>query len=552
MSVFGALFTAVSGLSVQSTSIGMIANNIANVNTVGYKRIDADFSSLVTTESRDTAYAPGSVRSIQKPAITEQGILQQSSSATDVAISGNGFFVVNKSSTGVLSEPLYTRAGSFSEDASGVLKNSSGFFLQGWPIDQNGNLPASQADISSLSPVNVSFLGGLTLPTTTASLSLNLKANETQAPYPVLSGFTPDFSRSIKVFDSLGGGHDLAIEFKKMVSPTATTIGASNISTITGSFATDPNFTGTETFNITIGAVGPTTITLNGDVAKMLSDINAIVEPLSGKPIAFANISPTGGLVIKARNIGDSITMADGVGTPLALSSKLDMPTFIGNTLAPTVPALLSPLATNKNPNTEGWWTIAFKTPAGSIIKSGAINFTGAGALNATPDLNGEINVPLNVIDWSNGSNPQNISFNMAGFTQFSGQYNVISSVQNGAELGLRTGITIDKDGFVVAQFSNGQSTKIFKMAIATFANVNGLNEISGNVYRESGTSGSFNLHEAGTGAAGSISTGSLESSNVDLADEFSKMIVTQRAYSSNTKVISTADQMLDTLLRLR
>jgi flagellar hook protein FlgE len=140
----------------------------------------------------------------------------------------------------------------------------------------------------------------------------------------------------------------------------------------------------------------------------------------------------------------------------------------------------------------------------------------------------------------------------MSGFTQFAGQYNVISSDQNGAELGLRTGISIDNEGFVTAQFSNGQSSRIYKLAIATFANANGLNELTGNVFRESDTSGSYNLREAGQGSAGNVASGSLEASNVDLADEFSKMIVTQRAYSANTKVISTADQMMQELLQLR
>ncbi len=554
MSVFGALFTAVSGLSAQSTSIGMISNNIANVNTVGYKRIDSDFASLVTTESRSTAYAPGSVRSIQRARVSEQGILQQSSSATDVAVSGNGFFVVKNSATDTTAEPVYTRAGSFSEDASGVLRNSAGYFLQGWPIDQNGNLPASQADISSLEPINVAFLGGLTLPTTAAALSMNLQADETPTSYPVTAGFTADFSRSIKVYDSLGAGHDLTVNFKKMESPTTSAIGGFNIGAIVGAIGDHANFDGTETFTIQVGGIPAVaqTVTLDGDVAQLLSDINGITDPATGLTVAYANLDENGYLVIRARNIGDNIIMADGVGTPLALATKLNMPGAIGTTAAPTAPTLLTPLDATNAANTEGWWEVDFRTPTGAIISSGSVNFTGGGALNGSTDLNGEIPISLTNIDWANGADLQDIDFDMAGFTQFSGQYNVISSSQNGAELGLRTGVSIDEDGFVVAQFSNGQSSRLFKLAIATFANENGLTELSGNVYRESDSSGSFNLREANQGSAGGIASGSLEASNVDLADEFSKMIVTQRAYSSNTKVINTADQMLEELLRLR
>jgi len=555
MSVFGSLFTAVSGLSAQSDSISMISNNIANSSTVGYKRTDAAFSSLVTTQSRNTAYASGSVRSIQKARVDQQGILQQSSSATDIALSGKGFFIVKQSATDPLSEPLYTRAGSFSEDANGILQNANGFFLMGWPIDQNGNLPASQADVTSLVPVNVAFLGGLTLPSTKAALSLNLKSAETQAAYPVPAGFSAHFTRGIKVYDSLGAGHDLTMNFKKMVSPTATAVGTADLSGIVGPFSGTAPFTGLETFDVAITGQAPAsaTITLNGDVAQMLADINALVDG-SGNPVAYATLDASGQLSIKATNIGATITLTDGVGAPLSnASNKLRMGAGAGPFVSnpPVVaPTLLT--AQPNTPNTEGWWTVDFRTPSGAIVNSGAINFTGDGQLNATQDLSGEVLVGLSNIDWGNGSNLQDIDFDIAGFTQFSGQYNVISSEQNGAELGLRTGLSIDDEGFITAQFSNGQNAKIYKLALATFANPNGLSEQTGNVFRESPESGSYNLREAGQGSAGIVAAGALEASNVDLADEFSKMIVTQRAYSANTKVISTADQMMQELLQLR
>ncbi|MCK4946653.1 MAG: flagellar hook protein FlgE [Alphaproteobacteria bacterium] len=548
MSVFGSLFTAVSGMQAQSDSISMISNNIANVSTVGFKRTDAAFSSLVTSTDRSTSYSSGSARSIQKARIDQQGILQQSSSGTDIAISGNGFFIVKASVTEDLSEPLYTRAGSFSEDSSGVLRNAAGFYLQGWPIDQDGNLPASQADISSLLPVDVAFLGGLTQPTTSSGLSMNLEQGETQSPYPIVSGFSADFARGIKVYDSLGAGHDLTINFKKMETPTAIATGIIDLSNVTGLISDTPPFLATDQFSVTVGAIGPTVITLDGTIADMLEDINAMVDG-SLNPVVYAQIDDNGFLSIKATNTGDNLTLTDVTNTPLAIAS-LGMGASPVIEAAPAAPIMLTPLAST--PNTEGWWTIDFRTPTGAIVNAGAINFTGDGKLNAVEDLTNKIPIDLDNIDWGNGSNPQDIAFDISGFTQFSGEYNVISSTQNGAELGLRTGVSIDEDGFVIAQFSNGQSSRIFKLAIATFANANGLNELTGNVFRESDSSGSFNLREAGNGSAGKIASGALESSNVDLADEFSRMIVTQRAYSANTKVISTADQMTQELLQLR
>ena len=544
MSVFGSLFTAVSGLSAQSQSMGMISNNIANVNTTGYKRTDAAFASLVTTEGRSTIYSPGSVRAVQNARVDQQGILQQSASSTDIAISGNGFYVV-KRSTDALDEPLYTRAGSFSEDATGVLKNTSNFYLMGWPLDQDGNLPASQADISSLVPVDVAFLGGLTQPTTQAHLALNLDANQTQTAYPLANGWAADFTRGLRVYDSLGEGQDMTINFKKVVTPTALTEGLTDISGINGQLDQSAPFNPGDAFDITVGAVGPTTITLNGDRGQLLADLNAIVD-VNNNPMLFAQIDENGFLSIKARNNGDDITLAENTGTPLATGFNIAP----GLYASPGALDLLTPLS--ETPNTEGWWQMQFVSPAGIVLEEGLVNFNGSGLLNATPDLLGDVDIPITGIDWGNGAELQDINFDIASFSQFSGEYNVISSRQNGAELGLRTGVSIDREGFVTAQFSNGKSSRIFKLALATFANSNGLEELTGNVFRESDTSGNFNLREAGSGGAGQIEGGALEGSNVDLADEFSKMIVTQRAYSANTKVIQTADDMTSELLRLR
>lgn len=550
MSVFGSLFTAVSALNSQSQSLGMISNNIANVNTVGYKRRDAAFSSLVTSESRSTAYSPGSVRSVQNNRIDQQGILQQSQSSTDIAMSGNGFFVVQQG-TSLGSEPLYTRAGSFSEDSTGVLKNTAGFTLMGWPLDQNGNRLPGVDDVSSLVPVDVAFLGGFTQPTSQMELALNLDAEENERAFPITPGSTTDFSRSIRVYDSLGNGQDVTVNFRKHETPTAIVSGTTDLTNIVGDLSTSPNIDPTDTFDITVGGVGPTTITLDGDLGKLVQDINTLTD-VDGNQIAFAEVNPAGRLIIKSRNLDAEITLTDGAGTPLA--DGLGLGASVGTTAAvdsTTFNRLAEPVGT---PNSEGWWDVEVIHPDGStVLVQGAINFDGNGRLNAEDDpLTGEVLVDIDDINFTSGASLQDIDFNIANFTQFSGEYNVIYSEQNGAELGLRTGVSIDSEGFVSAQFSNGQSAKIYKLPVATFSNANGLNELSGNVYRESDASGEYNLREAGKGSAGVIESGTLEGSNVDLADEFSKMIVTQRAYSAGTKVITTADEMTAELLRLR
>ncbi len=661
MSIFGSLFTAVSGLSAQSDAIGMISNNIANVSTVGYKRIDTAFSSLVTTNSTTAAYSPGSVNAAQVATVNQQGILQQTSSPTDVAISGNGFFVVKSSTTDPLAAPYYTRAGSFSENSNGDLVNTAGYYLYGWPLDQNGNIPANSSNISSCVPVNVGSLGGLTQPTSTAAIDLNLNSAATSATYPVTTSTPSSYSTAVEVYDSLGTGHNLTVNFTKMTTPTASITGTTGLSSISGNMAGQvTGLNSTDSFTITTAGTyaGTTTINTNGTVADLLSQINAIKDPTTGQPLLYAQLDPvTGGLNIASRNIGDTFTLANTAGTPLTalglggqlqsqalgnintstysqtdltsapssiptgdnftintagnpattitinntvgmtnllaqlnavtgISASVDSATgFLdirstnnsaitlangtgtplatlglgtGGTYAVTglvpppsqSPSLLTPLNTANNVNTDGWWNVSFTTPGGAVVGNGAINFTGGGQLNAVQNTSQQVPTTLSNIDWGNGSNPQTIAFDMSGFTQFASGYNVVSSNQNGAALGLQTGVSIDKNGYVVAQFSNGQSQKIYQLPVATFSNPNGLNSATGNVFSQTDTSGTYNLRQSNTGSAGTISSDTLEASNVDLATEFSQMIVTQQAYAANSKVITTADQMTQALLQ--
>ena len=189
MSLYGALFGAVSGLSAQSSKIGVISDNIANSNTIGYKQASATFESLVINSSSAGKYQTGGVRGGSVYQIDKQGLLQSTSSATDVAISGGGFFVVRAAADGS-SAPLYTRAGSFTQDSLGNFVNSAGFFLQGWPLDREGRLPGEVGNLNttsftnfdSLQTVNVKSASGTAQATSTVALGANLKSSQTVYP----------------------------------------------------------------------------------------------------------------------------------------------------------------------------------------------------------------------------------------------------------------------------------------------------------------------------------------------------------------------------------
>jgi flagellar hook protein FlgE len=523
----------------------------------------------------------------------------------------------------------------------------------GWRIDSDGNLPAGRDDISSTEAVNVSLLGGLTKPTSTAQFSINLDASEAPTSYPV-GTVAADFKRTLKVFDSLGEGQNIELQFTKHAAPTA-----SALSTISGSGVTRESLltsiTGVdvgETINVAVGGVNNTfTVAANSTVEDLLDFVN---DDPSLQLKAVAELTSAGQIKITARNFNDTVVVSDGasvtgaVGAATAIGfsnmsasssstllgpltrattfsslgtiangdhldvtvgtgsysfvvgttgttvqnfldgfntamdgvaraeltaggaikiSALDsgdtvatsgvVATQLGMTPAaatvPAQPTIFPDAGLANTPNAFGWWQLSLvDLDTGTALETGSINFNEDGTINAAADVDGKKAIQLDNINWGNGSALQDISMDIGSLTQFSGEYNVTAATQNGAELGLRTGIEIDSDGIVTARFSNGQTSQLFQLPLATFTAVNGLAEQSGNSYIQTAESGSYNLRQAGDGGAGQVEGSAVEASNVDIADEFTKMIVTQRSYSAGTKIISTADQMTEELLRLR
>src|SRR5262249_34401414 len=138
------------------------------------------------------------------------------------------------------------------------------------------------------------------------------------------------------------------------------------------------------------------------------------------------------------------------------------------------------------------------------------------------------------------------------GVTQFASVSSLRSAGVNGAPSGALTGISVDDNGFITALFDNGIQQRVFKLPIATFANPNGLSTIAGNAYGVTDQSGSATILEAKPGGAGGIASSALEASTVDLAKEFSDLITTQRAYSAATRIITTADDMMQELIQVK
>ncbi|RYG09731.1 MAG: flagellar hook-basal body complex protein, partial [Caulobacteraceae bacterium] len=239
MSLNSAMLSGVSGLIANSSALAAISDNIANVNTVGYKRNQVNFSDLVTSQSVRGRYSAGGVQGKPYQYVSQQGQVQSTSSSTDIALSGDGFFVVADSAAGVGADTRsYTRAGSFTVDSGGYLRNNAGLFLLGWPAAGDGTVDANPSDLTKLGPINTKNLGATVNPSTSAQITANLNADQTvdtaklaaynaatnsmavynPATTPV-TGTKPDYTMQMNVVDSKGGSHSVSISFLKTANP---------------------------------------------------------------------------------------------------------------------------------------------------------------------------------------------------------------------------------------------------------------------------------------------------------------------------------------------
>lgn len=242
MSLFGALKSGVSGLNAQSSAMSIISDNIANVNTIGYKANSASFSTLVTKQTSSTRYTSGGVQCRTRAGIDVQGLLSSTSYSTDLGISGNGFFVTTQTANPSKDDLWsYTRVGTFTVDQNGYLKNDNGYYLQAWPLmafdgEENASLvqvgdnmfmkaytDASGStvyindniiDSENMQPINLNTIGGTAQETQNISFGANLPADA-----PVFDPANPEaggrYSSSVLIYDSLGNSHNAKLTFTK-------------------------------------------------------------------------------------------------------------------------------------------------------------------------------------------------------------------------------------------------------------------------------------------------------------------------------------------------
>jgi flagellar hook protein FlgE len=563
MGIYGALSTAVTGLRAQSFALENISGNIANSQTTGFKRIDTDFVDLIPDQPRKLQTA-GSVLAQSRSTNTLQGDVKSVSNATYMAVNGSGFFVVEPSIGSSDGNSLfagtnfYTRRGDFDVDKSGYLVNGSGYYLKGLPVDPaTGNVSSSLPQVLRLSN---NFLPAAA--TSRVNYQLNLPLLPQTAQYQEAK--TP--------------GSELMNKADFMPADTTATKSGTG-GTLTGATTlASLGYTNGQTITMTVGAT-TTTHTIVDATTEDVSDVVATLDAATGAAVTLTG----GNIVATAGSTTDSITFG-GTGdvTDLGLDTTPAGPTVSSGARVNTVAAADSSefiaqsvsggtvtvyTSTGAPANVQlRWAKIDSATSGGTdtwnlyYLQNGAAtgtqtmwtrvpqDFTFAADGGLTAPATGEVDLTGVTIDGvSVGS--LKLDFGTDGITQFNdpnGTAGVTALSQNGYPAGEFVSVSIDDNGRVVVSYDNNQTVEVAQVVTANFNAANQLKRLDGGIFAETADSGSAILDTSG-GVVGS----SLESSNTDISEEFTKLIVTQQAYAAGTRIVSTADQMLQEALNM-
>lgn len=429
MSLYGMMRTGSSGMSAQANRLSTVSDNIANSNTTGYKRSSTEFSSLLLPSTNGN-YNSGAVQTDVRYAITEQGALTYTSSNTDLAISGGGFFVVQNAQ----GAPYLTRSGSFVPNEKGELVNAGGYTLMGYPYTTDNPTPVVNG-FDGLATVKVGSDSLVATASTQGVFSANLDSAETDVDtgtYTLPSALAANdpitsdnytHKSSLKAYDSLGNEILFDMYFSKTADNTweVAVFNQADFDTSTGSYAT-----------------------------AALASMELDFDPTTG---------------------------------------KLD----------------------------AGMATTTLSIPTASLTNM-----------------------------------PDGFDFDLAGMTQLAYNFSVQDASVNGNAPSEVKGVQISTEGIVYAQYDNGDLLPVYRLAMATVESPDELNVISGNVYSASVNSGVTVLGFPGNSGFGNVISGALESSNVDIAEELTRMIESQRTYTANSKVFQTGSDLLDVLVNLK
>ncbi len=654
MGIFDALTTAVAGLQAQSIALQNISGNIANSQTTGYKETDTSFADMVSAAAQDQQTTDGVV-STSVATNTVQGTIQSTSVSTDMAINGDGYFIVAQSNGSSGTTPTfsgvdyYTRAGDFSLDSSGYLVNGAGNYLMGIPINAATGTPSGNSPevlqfnndfVPAQATTSITYQANLPSTPTTGKLdTADFEANPL-AGAPVAATITGTGATLEPDALATGTGTQTGLTS----STTLASLGITSGETVTvddGTNTTTYTSTGTDTVGNLLSAINggsaAVTASINSTGELVLTGNNYLASITVGGTAASAvgfgagenSFSPTNLLTQSAVSQGQTLTVQ--VGSGVAQTITFGTGTGQVATLGELQTAIQGLSGVNGSVNTaDGDITLTATDPTVSLTVGGTASATkfGIQSLSALPangtvvandqstftaqstdggsitayDADGNaVNVQFRWAEtadntwqlfyesntsatgteaqWQNvgttftfnsdgdlqpaissvtlqnltvnGDSLGNVQLNFGtgGLTQFAttaGTAQVSGLQQNGFAAGQLQSVAVNSQNEITGTFSNGQTIALAQISLATFNGEDQLQAVNGDAYAATTDSGPAIL-----GATGKVEGSSLESSNVDISTQFSNLIVAQQAYSANAKVMSTADQMIQSLLQV-
>ncbi|MBC8198041.1 MAG: flagellar hook-basal body complex protein [Candidatus Marinimicrobia bacterium] len=542
------LYAGVSGIKNHQTKLDILGNNIANINTVGFKGSRLTFAdtfnqTINSNQVSNNQFINGKqiglgVGTSSVQTLFNQGMLEATGNITDLAIQGNSFFVLNDNGNQV-----YSRDGSFHFDANRNLVNNTGMAVRGWMADSFGQVSVSetldniQIDTNMISsPIatqNLRLSGNLSSSNSATSsvwqlgesMDLTTQALETD-PNAQIS--TDTLLKDVVQLSSYFNGNVFSMNLSGSKlsdgsSPSQTSIELNENSTIADlkleleAIFTDSSvtFTGSNQIEIRDNQSGNSETEIQ--IAEVLNGINPIHS-------SFGN---------DATSVSGSAVIYDSLGE--AHNIILKFTPKEGNEWAWQVET-----TENEQIISGGSGTVNFNSNGNIIANSFSFNDTEISSLTIN---DGQTNLSINIdVDGHNGISGLSANGLMSTLSVFD---------QDGRATGTFENMYIENSGNVIAQFTNGDTRTIAQIATAIFKNPSGLEKAGGNSFMETNASGNVSIDSA-INSNSSIVSGALEMSNVDLANEFTDMIVSQRGFQASTKVVSTSDQILEEAINLK
>jgi flagellar hook protein FlgE len=589
MGIYGALSSAVTGLRAQAHALENISGNIANSQTTGYKRIETDFLDLIP-DAPISRQVPGAVLAQSRGTNNVQGDIKTVSDETFIALNSNGFFVVepkigqSDGNAVFAGTNFYTRRGDFEIDKDGLLVNGAGYYLKGLPIDTlTGNISGSVPEVIKLSnnflpaqrttrvnyqanlpqlPKNTGYnptiynselmeandyLAGSTTASRTGTVAL-VGANEADTVMTAGESITVTVNGTAVKFDFYDSdvapyaGTDTGIDIKDSAPAITITqaLAAMQAGLRSGGGPAAASATlalnGANNLEITLGTDYHASFTVAGSAGTMAAlGMTAGASSAPTRP-AIATVSADMDAEFKANSVaGGAITVYAENGAPANVQMRWAK---VDSAAAGGVDTWnLFYMSNSEATGTSPMWTNVGQTYAfagdGSLVPPGVPTATISNLV-----VNG---VQLGDVELKHDTN------GVSQFADVNGTVNVSTLNQNGYGAGEFVSVAINDNGRVVATYSNGERIDMAQVVTAEFNAINKLKRLDGGVFSTTSESGEAILDLSGSGVIG----GALEASNTDISDEFTKLIVTQQAYAAGTRIVTTADKMLQEALNM-